>query len=1110
MITKFSKYTSIYLSTTFLVVGIFSFIIYKRVEEKVDKKLLFSEVKSDKSGLFFTNSIQDSDTLNYYNFPYIYMGAGIGIADFNNDGLSDLYVSGNMVENKLYLNKGNMVFDDVTKKAGVQGDDRWYTGVTVVDINYDGYLDIYLSVSGKTHNAKNQLFINNQDLTFEEKAEEYGLADNGKSIQSTFFDYDNDGDLDLFVANYPLVPLSQGNKFYHNLIKRNEHKHSGHLYQNQGNRFIDVTAQAGVQNFGLTLGLSSADFNNDGWLDLYLSNDFNVPDYFYLNKGDGTFKEVLQKTFRHTSMFGMGIDVADFNNDGLIDLVQVDMTPEDYTRAKVNMASMSTTSFWEGVDLGFHYQYMQNSLQLNNGIDSDGLPVFSEISRMAGVATTDWSWSTIFLDMDNDGWKDIYITNGIKRDVNDNDLNQRTNATNFKAAFGRKDLSEYPSNPLNNYAFRNRGNYTFENITDTWGLDYEGFSNGMAYGDLDNDGDLDLVINNLDQKISLYKNKTDNHFLRIKLIGPKKNPLGIGTKIELEDVGTGQIQTEQLLLVRGFQSSVEPIVHFGLGSTARDQKLTITWPDGKQETRSLSEFDRLLTITYSEAETKKPTLKNQETEKHKFTNITALLKLDYKHKEDMYDDYFYEPLLPHKYSTVGPGLAVSDINNDGLDDFYIGNAKNSMGKLYRQTNAGSFKELIGPWQEDSTFEDTGALFFDADDDGDQDLYVVSGGNQIGAPESTFQDRLYINVDSTFIYSQALPNMPISGQVVKVCDYDKDGDEDIFVGGRVQPGLYPQTPQSYLLRNEGGKNTHLKFTDVTQEIAKELSKVGMVTDAVWVDVDGDSWKDLILVGEWMPITLFRNKQGTLVEETEEWGLEQYVGWWYGLEALDVDNDGDTDLIGGNLGLNYKYKASTKKPFEVFFNDFDKNGKKDIVLGVHKEGRLLPLRGRECSSEQIPAIKAKYSTYREFAAADLSDIYGKSMLGNSVHYQATTFAHYWLENNGKEKFIWHLLPNRSQFSPINNIIPFDYDGDNYKDLLVIGALYEAEVETPRADAGVGLVLKNMNGKGFKAVAPQSSGLYVTGNVKNAKSITINGNQGFVFAKNNDSLEIKLFQK
>ena len=1072
-------------------------------EKKDGHEGLFTEVSSDRSQLSFINQIHESDTLNYLNFPYIYMGGGVAVGDFNQDGLSDIYLTGDMTPNKLYLNQGNLVFKDISEMAGVSGDERWYTGVTLVDINNDGYLDIYLSVSGlsvsgKNTNTRNQLFVNNGDLTFTEKAADYKIDDPSNSIQSTFLDYDRDGDLDLFVANYPPVPLTRGNLFYKALMEKNDLKFSGHLYQNKGDHFEEVTAQAGVQNFGLTLGLCSSDLNHDGWPDLYLSNDFNVPDYLYLNQKDGTFKEVIQAATGHTSMFGMGIDIADLNNDGWPDMTQADMTPEDYTRATVNMAGMNPESFWQGVELGFHYQYMQNSMQINNGTDDQGIPVFSEISRLAGVATTDWSWSTLLFDMDNDGWKDLYITNGMKRDVNDNDLNDRSSATTFRAAFKQRSIEEYPSEPLSNYAFKNRGDFTFEKMTERWGLARKSFSNGVAYGDLDQDGDLDMVVNNLDQEVSLFENHAKNHFLRVKLSGPEKNLFGIGTKVSLKNLKTGLMQYQEMTLTRGFQSSVEPVIHFGLGSETQNMTLEVTWPDGKRELLFIDSQDATIEVSYSNAAHPATEKKAAETYPRfkKLTNVD----INYRHKEDDYDDYSFEPLLPYKYSTLGPGMAVGDVNNDGLEDIYLGNARNAQGKLFVQGNHAPFRELKAATREkDKMYEDTGALFFDADGDDDQDLYVASGGYDKNLTGQTYQDRLYLNQRGAFVQSDALPKMPVSGAVVAAADYDKDGDLDIFTGGRVVPGSYPSPPQSYLLENNGSKGQNLKFIDITDEV-KGLSAVGMVTDAIWMDFDQNGWEDLLISGEWMPLTLFMNYEGSLINETEKWNLSEKTGWWYALESFDIDQDGDMDLVAGNLGLNYKYKASPDKPFEVFLNDFDQNGKQDIVLGVHKEGRLLPLRGRACSSEQIPAIKAKYATYREFASADLPDIYGKNMLENAIHYQATSFAHYWLENTGEGAFEWHALPPRSQFSPINDLVSFDYDRDGFQDLLVVGSMYDAEVETPRADAGIGLVLRNKKGAGFEAIPAQASGLCVRGNVKKVKQITLQGNPVFLFAKNN----------
>lgn len=1061
----------------------------------------FLEIQLSSSGIDFNNKITENDSLNYFNFPAIYMGGGVAIGDINNDGLSDVFLTGNMVDNKLYLNEGNLKFKDISNSASIQGDGRWYTGVTMIDINDDKLLDIYVSVSGKYQSTKNQLFVNNGDLTFSEKAEEFGIADSSNSIQSTFFDYDNDGLLDLFVANYPLVPLSQGNMYYANKMSENLLSESGHLYRKtkQGN-FVDVTQQAGVQNFGMTLGVVAVDFNNDGWKDLYLSNDFNVPDYFYLNNGDGTFNEVLQHSTGHTSMFGMGIDAADFNNDGLTDLIQADMSPEDYLRSRVNMASMSPTTFNEGVSLGFHFQYMQNSLQLNNGMDQDNRPIMSEISRMAGIASTDWSWSTLFADLDNDGWKDIYITNGMKRDVNDNDVNNRSNATSFKQAFNLE-ITDYPSQPIENYAYQNQGDYTFKKTTKNWNLDFAGFSNGMSYGDLDNDGDLDLVINNIDQSASLFQNNSNgNDYLRISLKGPKHNTIGLGTKVTVRSKDV--TQTQELTLTRGFQSSVEPILHFGLGANADLSTIHVVWPDGKEQTISQPSINTLIELNHSEA---LDATKQKSNRTPTFSDITVASELDFLHAEDLFDDYVFEPLLPYKYSMIGPALAKGDANADGLEDFYIGGAAGSPGALFLQKENTKFEEIEGPWLEDFAQEDAAAAFSDFDNDGDLDLYVVSHGNQF----QDHSDRLYINHNKNFVkLRDALPSLSTAGKAIAICDYDQDGRKDIFLGGRNMPSNYPYPSRSLLLKNNGGKDEALKFENVIIDKADGLETIGMITDAIWADIDGDSWEDLIISGEWMPITIFKNNKGQLVNKTKEYGLAESQGWWYTVKSVDVDQDGDLDLIAGNLGLNHKYKSSIESPFEVYSSDFDENGKNDIVLSYNKGAKAVPLRGRECSAQQVPAIGNRYKTYREFAEADLGDIYGDRMLDEALHYQANTFAHVWFENENGQFRKSHPLPTRAQFSTINAIEIIDYNGDEYPDLLVAGNLYQAEVETPRSDAGLGLVLLGSE-KGFSSIPAEQSDLLFREDIKDIVPIQLADNKiGFLLAVNNGQLRLMEF--
>ena len=755
----------------------------------------FAFVGAEQSGLHFSNDIEESDTLNYYTFPYLYMGGGVAIGDINNDGLQDIYVTGNMVPNKLYLNKGGLQFEDISDQAGVSGDDRWYTGVTMADVNNDGWLDIYVCVSGQYAPFQNQLFINNKDNTFTERAEEYGIDDASTSIQATFFDYDLDGHLDVFVGNYPQIKVSMGNQYYYQKIQANEYEESGHLYKNNGDgTFTDVTIQAGLQNFGLTLGLIASDLNQDGYIDLYLSNDFIVPDYCYLNNGDGTFREVSQSTTRHTSMFGMGVDAADFNNDGLLDFGQVDMTPEDYKRAKTNMASMSPASFQEAVDLGFHHQYMQNSIQLNNGITKEGLPIFSDIARYTGMALTDWSWGIMFADLDNDGRKDVFISNGMKRDVNNNDALAEVAANSI---FGGTNplFSDLPSEPIPNYAFKNQGALQFENKTIAWGLDTKGFTNGFSTGDLDQDGDLDLVLNNLGGKLSLWENKTNTlgqHFLQVNFKGTKQNPLGIGAKVELET--SSQKQSQELTLTRGFQSSVPPILHFGLGNHPSVTKLKVIWPDGKKQILQDVEANQQITLFYRDAY---PGEEPVSLTSVKFQSVVQAAGINFKHVEDNYDDYKFELLLPHQYSRFGPPVAVSDVNQDGLDDFFVGNATGSSAQLYLQHPDGTFETGKGPWQGDAqNFEDTGALFFDADQDGDQDLYVVNGGNDPTQSPGFYQDRLYLNQNGTFIQSNGLPEISFSGKVVSAYDYDQDGDLDLFVGGTCSAWKIPPSSSQF--------------------------------------------------------------------------------------------------------------------------------------------------------------------------------------------------------------------------------------------------------------------------------------------------------------------------
>lgn len=1063
---------------------------------------LFTSLDSKDSGISFSNNLKENDSLNYFTYGYIYMGGGISAGDINNDGLIDLYFTGNMVSNKLYLNKGNFQFEDITSTAGIAGDDRWYTGTTMVDINHDGYLDIYCSVSGKFGSRKNQLFINNQDNTFTEQAAAYGIADTGYSIQSTFFDYDLDGDLDLYIANYPPTPFNASNQYYSFKKYQAKLEMSDRLYRNDGQKFVDVTKEAGVKDFGLSISATVGDLNRDGWPDIYVSNDFSSPDLLYINQKDGTFKEKVKESTDNTSFYGMGVDIADFNNDLLLDFFQVDMDAKDNRRSKANMASMNPALFWSTVNSGFHYQYMQNSLQLNNGVFSENLPDFSNISRIAGTSSSDWSWSPLFADLDNDGWKDLFVTNGTRREINNKDFFSKDNLKKFEENTLEKTL-KMPSEKIKNFVYHNDADLTFTDMRDTWGIDHKGFSNGSVYVDLDNDGDLDLVTNNIDDTASVYKNNNNdrNNYITVEFQGDAKNTVGIGVKVTITTANNKQFQ--EMTLTRGFQSSVAPRLHFGLGKHKTIDTLKIVWPDRKEQILTDIQSNQLLQIHYVDA---KATISSETETFLAFSKLEdSSFQIPYVHKENRYDDFKKQVLLPHQLSRLGPFMGTGDLNGDQLDDVIIGGAINSSPSVYFQKTNGFKKQENTGLEKDTDFEDMGIAIFDVEGDGDNDIYIVSGGYEYEPDSDNLQDRLYINQGNGKFEknTQALPDLRGSGLRVKPFDFDKDGDLDLFVGGRQQPGNYPLPGKSYILENTSTKEDP-KFVDVTEMIAPGLSAIGMVTDASWMDINEDDQIDLVIVGEWMPITVFLNENGSFQNRTKEMGLEDTTGWWFSIAEGDFDKDGDVDMVAGNLGLNFKYKATEKETFDIYFNDFDQNNSGDIVLSYFNGGKKYPVRGRECSSQQIPAIKKKFKDYASYSIATLEDVYTEKDLENSLHYQVKSFASVYLENkNGK--FEIHELPKESQLFNINDFVVKDVNNDSNLDIIAAGNLYAAEVETPRNDAGKGLMLLGDGSGNFKTVPARESGLFVKGDVKDMSTLKVKGEEYLLFAKNSDALEM-----
>ena len=1063
-------------------------------DNKSVNQRIFEEVRASSSGIQFSNDIKETKDINYYKYVYLYNGGGVGIGDINNDGLPDVYMTSTQGMDKLYLNKGDFKFEDISETSGIGRYPGYKTGITFVDINADGWLDIYVCRSGWTATKKdkeNLLFINNKKNGFVEAAALYGLNDSGQSIQANFFDYDKDGDLDMYLGNHPQKFVQPIEEMIAN-VKNPNKRDSDKLYMNNGKgRFQDVSDIAGINNYCYSLGVVTGDLNNDGWTDIYVTSDFQPRDHYYVNQGDGTFKEELIQHFPHCSYFSMGVDLVDINGDKNLDLFTGEMLSEDNTRQKTNMAPMDMQRFSDMVNNGMHYQYMRNSLHLNTGNGH-----FSDVAHYAGLDKSDWSWSCLFGDYDQDGDDDLLVANGWLKDTQDKDFSKRSNKlaqqSNNRLTFEQA-YSLLKSTPLENYAFSQTKDLKFEKVSKEWGFNNKGFSNGMAYGDLDNDGDLDIVVNNMNAPASVYRNTVNNkNFIKLKLNGPGLNKFGYNTKVELKtSKGT---KYKELQVTRGFQSSSEPVLHFGLSTDEVPQSMTVTWPNGKQQViASISRGS--MTIDYDAAATQLNA--NAQQAPPQFLTASTPKALPFNHKEKYFDDYKVQVLLPHLLSQLGPALVSGDVNGDGVEDVFIGGAAGQAGVIFTQDASGNYKKSQS--LTDTASEDVAATLFDADSDGDLDLYVVSGSNEFKVNAPQLVDRLYLNNGGRFTKdNKLLPTINSSGGCVAAADYDGDGDLDLFVGGRSVHGQYPNPAQSFLL-----ENTPQGFKDVTTSDAPDVALAGMLTDAIWSDYDKDGDKDLIAVGEWTDILVFKNV-GERLELDKSVVDKSLVGWWNAIVPADIDKDGDMDYIVGNLGENYKYQASDDEPFEVFGGDFDDNGMKDIVVSYHNNDALYPVRGFQCSSEQMPDLKKKIGSYEEFGQSDVFKVYGAA-LDDALHYKANCFSSMILWNEGG-KLEARKLPYQAQLSPMQDFVVFDIDKDGDEDIIGAGNWFVSEVETPRADNGVGVLLLNEGSKTFKSVPWAESGFFAPHDVRELASVkTAAGKTQIIVANNNAQTQV-----
>ncbi len=1074
---------------------------------------LFQLREASHTGITFSNDLTYTEEINTYTFRNFYNGGGVGLADFNNDGLVDIFFSGSMVSNRLYLNKGNFQFEDITEAAGLGSLGIWTTGVAIVDINGDGLLDIYLCKSGTPGGIRrhNELFVNRGNLTFSEESAAYGLAFEGLSTHAAFFDFDRDGDLDCYLLNNSFRPVG-GNDLRKDQRLVPDPEGGSKLLMNNNGKFVDISAQAGIytSEIGFGLGVTLGDVNKDGWPDIYVSNDFFERDYLYINKTDGTFTESLELYLREISMGSMGADMADVNNDGYPDIFVTEMLPEDDARLKTSAQFENWDRYRLSVNAGYYHQFARNVLQLNRGDGS-----FSEISRLAGVHATDWSWGALIFDIDNDGWKDIFVANGIYKDLLNQDyINFTANPDMIRQMIRAKQqvitqlIDSIPSHPLSNYAFHNEGNLAFSNKTDNWGLGMPSHSNGSAYGDLDNDGDLDLVLNNLNSVASIYENRAvqvnvKNTFLSFILQGQAGNPFSVGAKVTIYD--KGEIFYQELFPARGFMSTVDHRLHFGLGNSSEVDSVVIDWPDGRITKLSKVAVNQQVMLNSEDAAPPPKAMDKKSEMLPVFSIAKTPQGLIYQHVEDDFVDFDRDRLLFNMISNEGPCLCKGDINRDGLDDFYIGGAKNQPGSLFIQSKGGGFsKSNDALFALDKLSEDTGCVFFDANGDGWDDLYVTSGSNQFSNSSPALLDRLYFNEGQGKLIKSLQP-LPSARQFestscVVASDYDGDGDMDLFVGARLVPLYYGLPANGYILSNDGKGN----FIDETEKVAPGLRKLGLITDAQWTDINNDNKPDLIVVGEWMPVKVFINELNVLTDRTAEYGLMETNGWYNTLATGDFNGDGKIDFVAGNHGLNSRFRASRQEPVSLYVNDFDQNGSVEHILTRYYAGVAYPLVLRQDLIMQLPYLKKKYLRFKDYQSQTISDIFVPEQLEESIILNAYTLeTRVWINAGGK--FEHHALPVEAQFSPVYAVLVQDFNGDGNLDILLGGNLYRAKPETGIYDASRGLLLFGGGDGSFESVSSKNSGINIKGEIRAFSAIKHREGKVIVIGKNNGLIEL-----